>query len=372
MNGEQGYEALYLHIPFCAQRCAYCDFYTEAVNPDDTRLDAYTESLIREIRAASRDGLLKDIKTIYIGGGTPTFLGQKRLVSLIYTLSISLNLHTETEFTVEANPESLTQPLLRDMYSLGVNRLSLGVQSFQDKELKSLGRIHSAKRAREAVEAAHERYENISIDLMCGIPHQTTETWQATLEEAVASGVSHVSVYPLTVEEHTPFADLVENGHLTEPDDELQAGLMEQANHLLQAAGLERYEVASYAAPGFACKHNVAYWTGIPYLGLGKGAAGMRQTASGRERLLNGEVIESLSPAEAACEDLMLGMRMSAGVSTQQVEEAEPLIPDIRKIFDELVTLELVREEEGRFRPTTRGWLLGNELYGRIWNSCRE
>lgn len=367
---RDSYGALYLHIPFCAQRCGYCDFATEAIRPDDPRLDEYTEWLIREVRGASREGLLGDIQTIYIGGGTPSFLGHKRLVNLVYTLSLSLNLHADTEFSVEANPESLTQPLIRDLYSLGVNRLSLGVQSFWDKELKALGRIHDANRARTAIADASERFENISLDLMCGIPLQTSSSWQTTLDEAVVSGVTHVSVYPLTIEEDTLFARYVDEGRQESPNNDEQASLMEQASEVLHGAGFERYEVASYAKPGFACRHNSAYWTGVPYLGLGRGAAGMRQSAAGRERLFNGEIIERLSPAQAAVEDLMLGMRMSSGVSLQQVDQAELLVPGMKSTFEELVFLHLIEESQGRYRPTQRGWLLGNELFGRIWNSC--
>jgi oxygen-independent coproporphyrinogen-3 oxidase len=364
-----GYGALYLHIPYCAQRCGYCDFTTEAIDPDDPQLDLYTEDLIREIRSAARDGLLGDIQTVYIGGGTPTFLGQRRLVNLVYTLSLSLNLRPDTEFTLEANPESLTKPLLRDLYSLGVSRLSLGVQSFNDEELRALRRIHNANRAREALADARERFENISIDLMCGIPLQTEETWQATLDEALASGITHVSVYPLTIEDGTPFARLVDNGTQTLPDGDLQATLMEQAARMFALAGFERYEVASYAKPGFACKHNSAYWTGVPYLGLGRGAAGMRQNSQGRERLFSSEVVEQLTPAQAALEDLMLGMRMSAGVSLSQVTQAAQHVPGIVATFEELALLQLIEVAKGRYRPTQRGWLLGNELFGRIWNT---
>ena len=212
------YRALYLHIPFCAKRCSYCDFATEATAIDDPRLDRYVERLTGEIRAASRDGLLGSIETIFIGGGTPSFLGPRRLVSLVYTLSVSINLHDDTEFTVEANPESLTTALVRDLYALGVNRFSLGVQSFDNAELATLGRIHTARRAREAIKLVHERCKNVSIDLMCGIPGQTPASWQSSVRQALELGVEHVSIYPLTIEDGTAFARAVEAGTQEPPD----------------------------------------------------------------------------------------------------------------------------------------------------------
>jgi oxygen-independent coproporphyrinogen-3 oxidase len=364
------YGALYLHIPFCAARCGYCDFTTEALAPIDPRLDDYTEALICDIRAVARDGLLANIKTVYIGGGTPSFLGSRRLVNLVYTLALSLPLHAETEFTLEANPESLTPALIRDLYSLGVNRFSLGAQSFIDAELEALGRIHTAQTTRQAVAVALERAQSVSLDLMCGIPLQTRYSWRETLHEALASGVPHISVYPLTLEEGTAFARAVAAGHQAEPDEDTQAQMMLDAEKILGAAGLARYEVASFARPGFECRHNIAYWTGVPYLGLGRGAAGMCDSAQGgRERLLNGKVVERLSATQAALEDLMLGMRMCRGISPELLQKAARYTPAINDTFEELIALELVTFLEGRYRPTSRGWLLGNELYGRIWGS---
>jgi oxygen-independent coproporphyrinogen-3 oxidase len=366
------YRALYLHIPFCKQRCGYCDFTAQAAAPGDPRVGAYVERLVAEVRAASRDGLLGSIQSIYLGGGTPSYLGLRHLVSLVYTLSLSVSLHDDTEFTIEANPESLNAQMVRDLYALGVNRFSLGVQSFDDGELRGLGRIHDARMAREAIAAAQSRAANVSIDLMCGIPGQSRASWNRTLHEAVASGVGHVSVYPLVIEEGTPFAQAVDVGLIAPPDEDLQATMMEQAATVLEAAGLMRYEVASYAKPGYECRHNCAYWTGVPYLGLGTGAAGMHNTAQGRERLYDGTVVERLTKAEACAEDLMLGMRMTCGVGEAQVRETHASIRTIEVVFAELVEEGLAVLQDGRYRPTQRGWLLGNELYGRIWGSvCR-
>lgn len=363
------YQALYLHIPFCAKRCNYCDFCTQATNVEDPAIDKYLEGLIRDIRRASREAILGQIKTIYIGGGTPTFIGHKRLVNLIYTLSLSINLSPETEVTVEANPESLTKAMVKDLYSLGVNRMSLGVQSFVNSELKALGRIHDADTAASAIKTAQERIENVSIDLMCGLPGQTLASWEKSLKRATQSELTHISVYPLTIEADSLFGKARRSEEVVETDEDLQADMMEHAAQALDAQGFERYEVASYAYPGFQCAHNIAYWTGLPYLGLGKGAAGMRQNSSVRERFQDAQIIEQLTPAQAQLEDLMLGMRMSRGVSFEDVEKAATRTPKILDTFTKLEAHDLITFEQGRYIPTGQGWLLGNELYNLIWSS---
>lgn len=416
------YEALYIHIPFCKQRCAYCDFVSEAVPGDDGRMDAYLALLVRSIRDATKAGELARVRTLYVGGGTPTHFGHGRLVELVYTLSLSIDLAQVLEFTVEANPESLTSPLVKDLYALGVDRLSLGAQSFVDSELALLGRIHSASRIQEAYQVACERINNISLDLMCGIPGQSPESWQHSLESALALDPEHLSIYPLQLEEDTPLTLAVERGEVSVGDEDAQARLLEQAARELTLRGYKRYEVASYAKSGYESKHNVAYWTGVPYLGLGYGAASMqnlpdgtrqrcvaeaptggeqkpegREAPAGSEQKPEGEALEErtelhslfntteepahsptkkrfeyhterLSAEERAAEDLMLAMRMSRGVSEDSLTQAQDLLPRAGEVFKELEQLGLVRHCNARYEPTEKGWLLGNELYLRIWD----
>ena len=364
--GFEPYRALYLHLPFCTSRCAYCDFDTSAVPADDARIDEYVEALSLEVRRAGRAGELGSIRTVYVGGGTPSHAGMARLSMLLYTLSLSARLEADVECTMEANPESLTERMVRDVWALGVNRLSLGVQSLDDAVLRLLGRAHDADGARRAVAAAQTRFENVSVDLMCGIPGQSDESFARSVREAVALGVAHVSVYPLSLEEGTPMQRAVAAGRMPAPDDDAQATHMAIAAELLGDAGFARYEVASYARPGFSCRHNIAYWTGVPYLGLGRSAVTMRQRPGVRERLRDGRVEERLGPAEAAAEDLMLGMRMACGVSDAQVAGARALIARIDEAFEEFAALGLATHAQGRWRPTDAGWLCGNELYGRL------
>ena len=360
------YQALYIHVPFCKRRCAYCDFSTCAVANDDPQLDSYVEEMVAAIRAASRDDELGAIETVYLGGGTPTFLGNKRLSALLYTLSISMHLTPEVECTVEANPDSLTASMVKDIYALGATRISLGVQSFNDGLLAFLGRVHSSDQAKRAIVAAQTRFENVSIDLMCGLPGQTEESFRADLECALSCGVKHVSVYPLMVEEGTPLFRRVERDEV-QVDEDLGADLMQVAAEVLGDAGMHRYEVASYAFAGCESRHNTAYWTGKPYLGLGSGAVSMRQNALERQRVQTGEIIESLDPFEIAAEDLMLGMRMSRGIPDAQLEEAAILLPEAPAAFTELEEEGLVRHCGSSWIPTEKGWLFGNRLYGKLY-----
>ena len=364
------YQALYVHVPFCKSRCAYCDFTTRAIEPDSSEIDDYIEDVIMQIRRKSKAGELGSIKTIYIGGGTPSYIGPSRLSSLLYGISLSvITTHDDMEWSMEANPESLTERMVKDIWAMGVNRLSIGVQSFDDAVLETLGRAHDAKKAREAVKVAHERFENVSVDLMCGIPGQSAESFRASVREAVELGVMHVSVYPLTIEAHTPFRNQVIAGIIDEPDDDVEALHMQIAAEELARAGFERYEVASYAKPGFSCKHNIAYWTGVPYIGIGASAATMTQNAERRMRMKDGVVTDDLSRAQMEAEDLMLGMRMTRGVSGRRIEEAKRFLKGVDEAFAHLESEGLVAPtDDGGFAPTERGWLCGNDLYGELFD----
>ena len=362
------YRALYIHIPFCASRCLYCDFTTQACDSDNKKITEYIEDLCLQIRRLSKEGEFAGLKTIYIGGGTPTHIGLSRLTQLIYTLSLSINLDQIEEFTVEANPESLTEAMVRDIWALGVNRLSIGVQSFDDSILELLHRAHDAAGAEKAIEAARTRFENVSIDLMCGIPGQSDASFRESLRRAIELGITHVSVYPLTVEDNTPLARDIRRGRFPQINEDDEARHMELAARILGDAGFTRYEVANYAKPGFESKHNSAYWSGVPYLGIGKSAVTMTQNAERRMRKQDGYVTDDLNPKEMLAEDLMLAMRMSRGIPAKRVTAAEPLLPGTQACFDNLCELGLVRLDNGSYVPTTLGWLCGNELYGRIYD----
>ncbi len=361
------YKALYVHIPFCVRRCGYCDFATRAIPRDDRRIDEYVENLILDIRTQAKRGELAAIETIYFGGGTPTHIGANRLSSLLYALSVSMDLTRDgLEFSLESNPESLTESLVKDIWALGVNRISIGVQSFDDDVLALLGRAHDADGARRAISFAQERFDNVSIDLMCGIPGQSEESFASSVEEAIKFGVRHVSVYPLSIEPHTPFDQYVLAGMMEAPDDDEQAAHMEMAAEMLAEAGYNRYEVASYARPGYECRHNISYWTGVPYIGIGESAATMTQNSERRMRVTDGEVTDDLDRREMEAEDLMLGMRLAQGITDDRVKGASVFLPDVYETLEELAHEGYVSHNDNRWTPTRQGWLCGNDLFERL------
>jgi oxygen-independent coproporphyrinogen-3 oxidase len=356
------YQALYIHLPFCASRCLYCDFESEAVPFDDPRIDAHIDALIRSLDSAGERGLLKAIQTVYIGGGTPSFVGAGRLRRLLTAAP-----ETAGEFTLEANPESLTDDVAEVLADSPVNRISIGVQSLNDRELAALGRIHDADAAAAAIARALLVTGDVSIDLMCGIPQQDQASLSNSLSIAAGSGAEHISVYPLTLEEGTPLALAAVDGSVAVADDEEQADMLLMAEEYLAGQGFKHYEIASYARPGRQSRHNRAYWTGVPYIGLGRGAVGMAMV--GGRRLRNSEqgAFECLNPTEQAAEDLMLGLRLMEGIADEMVAKAAMLLPAVTSALEELVDAGLLTHEDGRHRLSGNGWLLGNQAFGRIW-----
>lgn len=364
---KEPYKALYIHIPFCKSKCHYCDFCSEATEKNNPRIDAYVEDLVMRIFKLGRAGKLSDIETIYIGGGTPSYIGSKHLTSLLYAISLSKNLTDDMEITIEANPDSLDERLVKDMFAMGVNRLSIGVQSFDDKLLKSIGRPHSAQDAIAAIDVARTRFNNISIDLMCGLPEQSMHDFEESLKQAIALNVPHISVYPLTVEEGTRMHEMVRECEVTLPDEDAVANMMELAHRVLTDAGYEHYEVSNFAKPGYQSGHNKAYWQGKPYLGLGTSATSMMQDGSKRVRMKDGKIEDELSMHQATCEDLILSMRMSTGVNVCKLEKLDASeFSGILGKFSMLEKQGLVELKEGNYVPTLKGLMLGNEIYEAV------
>ena len=403
--------ALYVHVPFCAQKCRYCDFDSQSLAPCDldAALDAYFEHLYTRLDAFGNAGALRQIRTVYVGGGTPSLAGE-RLVKLARRISMWCK---PIEFTCEANPESLTSELAAALAEVGVTRISLGVQPLDNTELAVIGRIHNAERALKAIATVKDVGLDVSCDLMCGLPGQTMASWQYTLDGVFAAAPHHVSVYPLTLEEGTPLYRMACRDESLEPDDDFQAACMDVARERLSSAGYHPYEVASYALDGHECAHNIAYWTGRGYLGLGRSAAGMLDAedfdrlaglfpdvpARGdahRVRLVQRDDgattfgVEYLTHREAAAEDLMLACRMTRGVASNLLVHAARVIPadELTAACDRALELGLATwvPENGdthagpiasddvvtgricaRLAPTHLGWLDGNVLFELFW-----
>lgn len=364
---HEPYKALYIHIPFCKSKCHYCDFCSEATDSNNPEIDAYIEDLVLRIFKSGRAGELSDIESIYIGGGTPSYIGSRHLTSLLYAISLSKNLTDDMEITIEANPDSLDERLVKDTFAMGVNRISIGAQSFNDKVLKNIGRPHSAQDAIIAIDAAQKRFDNISIDLMCGLPGQSMQDFNESLDQAVALNIPHISIYPLTIEEGTRMDELVHDGKVVLPDEDAVANMMELAHRVLSDAGYEHYEVSNYAKPGYQSKHNKSYWQGKPYLGLGSSAVSMVQDGTKRIRMKDGKVEDELCMHQATCEDLILSMRMSTGVSITELERLDA--SEFSGILDKFTMLGeqgLVEIKDGNYVPTLKGLMLGNEIYETI------
>ena len=404
MADATGFRALYLHVPFCIRKCAYCDFASSATNRHDPNMAAYARSLAAMVRRAGEDGLLDGLSTTYVGGGTPSLLGIGGLSSLIAAVP------AVGELTFEANPDSFSPDLAASAREAGATRVSMGVQSLADDELVCLGRVHDASRARAALAEGASAGLRVSADLMAAVPRQTPASLVASVEGVVAAGASHVSVYPLMIEEGTAFARAVDSGAMEEPTDDDEAAAMEAAEGALARLGLSRYEVASYALPGERCRHNLAYWDGTPYLGLGTAAASMadrgtygmlrrlapalpavapatervRLTCTSTVRDVAGACgdpsgltfeVEELTAREAAAEDLMLAARTSDGLGPDLLDRARDAIgaAAVDRTVDTLVGEGLLAPgADGGFAPTERGWLMGNVVFGALWDLAGE
>lgn len=285
MERWEQFQGVYVHTPFCLQKCLYCDFPSYAGFTEDAR-QQYAEALCREIEVRSfrRELSVAEGATVYFGGGTPTVLSADQIRRIVDCLKQNGWWKEPAEATIEANPGTVDEPKLEALREMGFDRISIGVQSLQDNELRALGRIHTAEQAVEAVRAAKQAgFQRINADLMSGIPCQTEESFGKTLDTILQLDLSHISVYSLILEEGTPLARLVEEGSVQLPDEEASFNMYEMTTDVLAKAGLQRYEISNYAAPGQESLHNLVYWYYEPYAAFGVGAC----TFTGTERLTN-------------------------------------------------------------------------------------
>jgi len=359
---------LYVHVPFCARACPYCDFDFEVGRSPATKL--YLAGLEAELarRPELRD---REYRTLYLGGGTPSLLGADGLGELLAWIGRSFRVGAD-ERTVELNPEHVTDALLDALIVGGVDRVSLGIQSLDPQGLVQLGRVHTAKRALEAITLARARALRVTADLIVGWPGQTQDSLRADIDGLIGAGVGHVSIYALTIEGSTPWVKLVRRGLRVLPDGDAQGDMLELSEKTLLAAGLEHYEIASYAEPGQEARHNLLYWTWEDYVGLGPSAASATFTADGVIRRSNprglsawgsggAPQIDALGPEEAAQEGLWIGLRLLRGIEIDTFLRAFPGVD--RRWIERRVELPLRRGNvewtgEGRvLRVHPRRWL---------------
>jgi oxygen-independent coproporphyrinogen-3 oxidase len=316
---------VYIHVPFCQRFCTYCDFYSELVQKDCFK--AYADGVCAEIKRRARE-MDSDPKTLYFGGGTPSVLPLSVLTRILIALDEAGYGAPYDEFTMEVNPEDIVEKgkeYVESLLSLGVNRISIGIQSFDDPMLRWMNRRHDAARAREAYRIVREAGAgNVSIDLIFGISHLSDEVWAATVDEAVALGPEHISCYQLTVEGESALAEMVEDGRYEEADDNLCRRQYDILCQKLSAAGYRHYEISNFARPGFEAVHNGGYWARRPYVGIGPGAhsfQGLSRSWNSKE--LHGwkSTTENLSVEDALVETVMLSLRTDKGIDAGFLHE---------------------------------------------------
>lgn len=389
--------SLYLHVPFCHTRCHYCDFNTYAGMLGHR--ERYVATLAQEIRLAGtrarmEDGSPRRCRTIFFGGGTPSLLTAEQVDMLLREARAAFAVDDDAEITLEANPGTLEYGRLDALRAVGVNRLSMGAQSFDADLLRWMGRIHSPAEIETAFMAARQAgFTSINLDFIFALPDQSLATWADTLERALALGPEHLSLYSLIVEEGTPLFSWVRDGRVIPADDDTAADMYEYAMKRLAEAGYAQYEISNWALAGHECRHNLTYWRNLPYIGLGAGAhsyyAGHRfaearpiagYIARVREAVARGEGEADTLPAGAIVDDeviapelemaetAMVGLRLNAGISRSAF--AARFGRQFEQVFDERLAdvraLGLIETAGDRIRLSEHGRLLGNEVFARL------
>lgn len=379
MKPEKKPLGIYVHVPFCKSKCVYCDFYS--LPHAEERMDAYVKAVTAHLLETAPRAERHRVDTIYFGGGTPSYLGAKRLREILSVILKKYDVDKHAEITLEANPDSAQDwRELRTLRKAGFNRVSLGMQSADDGELAEIGRVHTAAQVRTAVDAVRKaKIENLSLDLIYGLPHQTMERWQANLEAAVALAPQHLSCYGLKVEKGTPLHARRDSAGL--PGDDAQADMYLSTVETLRHYGFFQYEISNFARPGFESRHNLKYWTLQEYAGFGPGAhsdfggvryAYERDLDTYIRGVLEGTPMlsenERIPPLDRDTEYLMLGLRTVRGIAPKTFEN------HYRRRFDCLLPfLEecrkagyAVREEDGSWHLTPHGFLVSNQIIGGV------
>lgn len=365
----------YVHIPFCTQICYYCDFSKVFIK--NQPVDAYLQALIREFESYD----IKKLRTLYIGGGTPTSITAEQLEYLLTNLTKHLDLSVLEEFTIEANPGDLTEDKIEVLKKSAVNRVSLGVQTFNDKHLKQIGRSHNEAQIYSTIENLKKAgFHNISIDLIYALPGQTMEDVKENVAKAIALDIPHLSLYSLILEHHTVFMNKMRRGKLQLPQEDLEAEMFEYIISELEKNDFEHYEISNFTKPGFESRHNLMYWDNAEYYGVGAGASGylngvryrnrgpiqhyLKAVSEGNARLSE----ETLTKEEMMEEELFLGLRKKSGVSIARFEEKFGVSFEERygQIVRELCNQGLLVPDDNVVRMTKKGLFLGDTVAERF------
>jgi len=372
---------IYLHSPFCVSHCTYCDFYTRAFN-GESQVRSFSEALAAGVALSAQDLGVdgRRVDSVYLGGGTPSLMSPLDLELLMQTLRSTFRLDPDAELSIESNPESLTPEKLSAYRSIGISRLSLGVQSFEPAILQTLGRAHSADRARQAFEEARRAgFENVSFDLMLALPGQTLEILRRDLDTSLGLAPDHLSTYLLEMDKETALRARIERGELKPPTEDEAADMYELTRSVLTRAGFRHYELSNFAIPGKECRHNLKYWTDLPFVGFGPSAwsylegrrfreaadlegyldAVRRKKPPGREAM-DGDARERIEEA------LFAGLRLVDGVDLARLGRSygvEDPLGDRRQAVRDLEEAGFVSLEGGRLRLTRRSYPIANEIF---------
>lgn len=366
---------IYIHIPFCVRKCNYCDFLSFPADDDTKR--AYARALVREIRAYGETAADREVETVFIGGGTPSVMPADCLADIMKAVTSTFDVRPDAEITMEMNPGTGGEGLLNFLFSY-VNRVSIGLQSADDAELQELGRIHTWQDFLSAYRMLRDAgMKNINVDLISAIPNQTGESWLRTLNCAADLKPEHISAYSLIVEEGTPFGKRKAEGSLKLPDEDLERRMYADTEEALSLRGYHRYEISNYSLPGYECRHNVRYWTGGDYLGLGLGSSSLmdhvrwkntsdpdeylRSSANPQELLRD---MESLSLKSQIEEFMFLGLRMTEGVTETDFRKRFDM--DMNSLYGDVLEKleyeEMITDEGGRVKLTGRGVDVSNRV----------
>ncbi len=378
--------ALYVHWPFCVSKCPYCDFNSHVRERVDQA--AWRAALLADLRHEA--ALLPDrpVSSIFFGGGTPSLMPPATVAAVIAAADAAWGLTDDCEITLEANPNSVEVANFADLAAAGVNRVSIGVQSFDPQILDFLGRAHSGDEARRAIAAAQDHFARVSFDLIYARPGQSLAAWEAELTEALAFGTGHLSLYQLTIEPGTRFATLAAKGDLVIPDGDAAADLFDATQAITRAAGLPRYEVSNHAAPGGESRHNLTYWRYGDYAGIGPGAHGRRLAQATErhkkpenfiaavERNGHGLKVETdLPPHERATEAMLMGLRLTEGIDLACVEERSGLARQAFVDADAAARLAgqgLLGQDGDRLAVTDAGILLLDSILSEVVRTAQE
>ncbi len=370
---------LYIHIPFCIRKCTYCDFYSRPA-ASSAMMKKYMKALQKELENKAASFIDTPVKTVYAGGGTPSILPSRELKSMIDMLRKHLELDDRAEICLEANPATLDAEKLKAIRAAGFNRMSLGIQSFQDQELSILGRSHNARDAINSIKMIQDSgISNYNFDLIYGIPGQTISKWEETLKIALEMKPTHLSIYLLQLDEKTPLAMDIKKGRFQQPDEECEAQMYDMGIDMISEGGLKQYEISNFAHPGYECQHNLIYWEAREYIGLGAGAVSFidKRRYINKTDLLhyiwageNGREAETVElecmveQQELAADAIILGLRMCDGIDLEQFYRRYGIkvLDCYKDVIEEYMDRGLLNICDGQLRLSRKAYFISNEV----------